>query len=583
MLLKSDRDRAAEILRLLLSDAELRELLTEFDVERAGHKTIERIVAESENNRRKLSADELPTFFVDIAGLELLGCPKVRYLLALNASQRELDDLHDFEGFSQSIYPTRESYAKAVAYQRNWRPGQRWARHFTKTLGFPEIFCGSTIKNSLPAMEDVEPHVPLPALEDFQENLRSQVVDLLEAGPGRNRAILTLPTGAGKTRTTVEALLDWWTCTDRSLFILWIAQSEELCEQAVQAFREVWIDRGGRDETNERESLRLYRYWGTRSAMFVEGGPGVIVSTIDKLRYVASTAGKTSGVIETLAEDLGAIVIDEAHRAEAYSYRWVLEKLGIEFAPRATSPIPVLGLTATPLRSQHSETLKLAKRFYNKLLRPDNLPSGADKMLVALRNRGVLSRPIHRVLPAIGRIKLSTSEDRHLREWNDFDKGLLVKLGDSRDRNTQLVNAITSLEQNSQVLFFGCSTQHAEAMSVILTRTGLTSAAITADTKEATRRYLINQFRNGELNVLCNYGVLTTGFDAPTISAVVIGRPTTSRIMYEQMIGRGMRGPRFKGKPECLVIDIEDNLIHNDGRTLVTAAQQYADYWYRCE
>jgi superfamily II DNA or RNA helicase len=83
--------------------------------------------------------------------------------------------------------------------------------------------------------------------------------------------------------------------------------------------------------------------------------------------------------------------------------------------------------------------------------------------------------------------------------------------------------------------------------------------------------------------VLCNYGVLTTGFDAPRVRAVVIGRPTASRVLYEQMIGRGMRGPRFGGTDECLVIDLDDNLVHLNGRQLSTASQQYSEYWVRIE
>jgi superfamily II DNA or RNA helicase len=77
--------------------------------------------------------------------------------------------------------------------------------------------------------------------------------------------------------------------------------------------------------------------------------------------------------------------------------------------------------------------------------------------------------------------------------------------------------------------------------------------------------------------VLCNYGVLTTGFDAPRISALVIGRPTASPLLYEQMIGRGMRGPRFGGTEECLVVDIEDNI----GFSGQLAFLRYADYWTR--
>jgi superfamily II DNA or RNA helicase len=69
--------------------------------------------------------------------------------------------------------------------------------------------------------------------------------------------------------------------------------------------------------------------------------------------------------------------------------------------------------------------------------------------------------------------------------------------------------------------------------------------------------------------------VLTTGFDAPLVRAVVIGRPTASPILYEQMIGRGMRGPSFGGTEECLVIDVEDN-IKFGGQM---AYQRYAEYW----
>jgi superfamily II DNA or RNA helicase len=63
----------------------------------------------------------------------------------------------------------------------------------------------------------------------------------------------------------------------------------------------------------------------------------------------------------------------------------------------------------------------------------------------------------------------------------------------------------------------------------------------------------------------------------------VIGRPTASRLLYDQMIGRGMRGPRFGGTSECLVIDVDDNLVHMDGKQLTTASQQYVEYWARAE
>jgi superfamily II DNA or RNA helicase len=98
---------------------------------------------------------------------------------------------------------------------------------------------------------------------------------------------------------------------------------------------------------------------------------------------------------------------------------------------------------------------------------------------------------------------------------------------------------------------------------------------ISGETRSATRRYLIEEFRGGKISVLCNYGVLTTGFDAPRVRALVIARPTASAVLYEQMIGRGMRGPTFGGTEECLVVDVADN-IHFGGQL---AFARYEEHW----
>ena len=87
----------------------------------------------------------------------------------------------------------------------------------------------------------------------------------------------------------------------------------------------------------------------------------------------------------------------------------------------------------------------------------------------------------------------------------------------------------------------------------------------------------IEQFRAGEFNVLLNYGVLSTGFDAPRIRMVLVTRPTASVVLYSQMIGRGLRGPAMGGGQECRLIDVRDNFA-NFGR--VDEVYSYFDeYW----
>src|SRR5262249_2201034 len=154
-------------------------------------------------------------------------------------------------------------------------------------------------------------------------------------------------------------------------------------------------------------------------------------------------------------------------------------------------------------------------------------PEDPASALAELRTRGILSSPIHRVLPQVGRtVRLSAQQEAYFEDWKDLHPDVLAQLGQERDRNRQILEAIVGMNGKWPVLFFGCSVQHAEAMAVLLRRRGREAAVVTADTRDATRRHLVQAFRRGEIHVLCNYGVLTTGFDAPQVRAVVVGRPT---------------------------------------------------------
>ena len=80
------------------------------------------------------------------------------------------------------------------------------------------------------------------------------------------------------------------------------------------------------------------------------------------------------------------------------------------------------------------------------------------------------------------------------------------------------------------------------------------------DTDKGARRHYVEQFRNGELRVLTNYNVLAAGFDAPKVRALYVARPTYAPNAYQQMIGRGLRGPRNGGTERCLLVNVADNV-----------------------
>ena len=80
-----------------------------------------------------------------------------------------------------------------------------------------------------------------------------------------------------------------------------------------------------------------------------------------------------------------------------------------------------------------------------------------------------------------------------------------------------------------------------------------------------------------ELSILLNFGVLSTGFDAPGVDTVMITRPTSSVVLYSQMAGRGLRGPSAGGQAECTLVDVLDNLTRFGAVEIVYDA--FKGYW----
>lgn len=556
---RKDQAKMIRFLQRTLTPREVRDALSRFSTDSRG-RSIEWIVAAAERTTApsrtlRLPDDSVYELLVELAGPDLLADRELRRLIAANSHPRILAKLHEYPSTTRGGGSDR-SKANAVA-QRKWHPGKSWAVHFVRTIKMPLAFAGSRGSVSQPDTLEVEPCVTLPPLAHFQTELFEKLLDVLDGPEDANRAILTLPTGAGKTRTAVEALLTWRQTRDDRPLILWIAHSDELCEQAVQAFREVWFDLGHGDRSF-RETLTIGRLWDGKNAD--PSGCGVVVSSIQKLGAGAAGRGiLTREQLEILQESVGAVVVDEAHRALAPSYRDVLNALGYNFRKkRARSAL--IGLTATPRRTSQDETDRLHRRFHNNILNAPDL--GADPVQT-LRGQGVLARIEEQSLDYdAGPIELSATRAyaEHYENFDDVHPDVLTRLGEEHRRNRRLIERLLELDPTWPVLVFACSVQHAQALSSLLRRRGRSSACVLGTTRPATRRAIIEQFRNNELSVLCNYGVLTTGFDAPSVRCVVVARPTTSNVLYEQMVGRGMRGPAFGGTDKCLIIDVEDNI-----------------------
>ena len=199
----------------------------------------------------------------------------------------------------------------------------------------------------------------------------------------------------------------------------------------------------------------------------------------------------------------------------------------------------------------------------------DNL-SDADKMQHVQENltkRSILCPIEHdEINMPKSNIILTRSEQIFLDTFKDLGTATIKRLGNLLDRNIKLIEKIYEITRNTphtrkSILLFACSVDHAKNISVILNAClNIKSHYVVGEMDRQDRLNAIKQFRSGELEVLCNYGVLTTGYDSPNIDCVIIARPTMSQLLYTQMIGRGLRGKKSGGTENCLVIDIRDDI-----------------------
>ena len=439
------------------------------------------------------------------------------------------------------------------------QPPERWAgsreaRAFVRDLGFPDEFAGAPSARRDPELVVLGPP-DLPLLHDYQERIVAEIDTLLEPQETNPRGLVSLPTGAGKTRVAVQALVSALAAKRVRSPVLWIAQSDELCEQAVQTWSEVWRALGSMDE------LRIGRLWGASNEVpEAHSSNQVVVATIDKLRHRVDKPEYA-----WLAE-ASCVVIDEAHGAITPEYTAVLKWLGISAAGGTLKTrVPLIGLTATPFRgTSKEETERLVRRFGSRRL---------DRVFGAEDDYAALYRKLQemRVLSKVDGEELETGitididQDLSADEKSSFNQRfdlptrVFDRIAKDVDRNRLLLDSIRSRPEDWPILLFAVSTEHAHTMAALLTMEGVSAAAIDHRTEPAVRRRYIDRFRRRELRVLANFNVLTQGFDAPAVRAIYVARPTFSPNNYQQMIGRGLRGELNGGKDRCLIVNVRDN------------------------
>ena len=324
---------------------------------------------------------------------------------------------------------------------------------------------------------------------------------------GISRQLIALPTGSGKTIVFASLI------KERKGRALILAHRDELIRQAVDKL--------------EMVAPELREDVGVVKAERDECGKRVVVASVQTVAQPKRLGAL--GSFET-------VIVDEAHHAAAASYRRILDEVAYFNLPPLSDPL-LLGFTATPERTDRKSLYDVFQRIVYRKTLLEMIGAG---YLCDLRSKQVSLRRLH----------LADIQKR----GQDFDDGALGFALEEAEAPEHIAAAVAEHAPGRKALVFLPTVATAEATRTELGALGIRAATVQGRDKLEDRRRMLSEFSEGKWRALTNCAVLLEGYDEPSIDCVVVARPTYSRVMYQQMIGRGTR--TYFGKRDCLVLDL---------------------------
>jgi superfamily II DNA or RNA helicase len=328
---------------------------------------------------------------------------------------------------------------------------------------------------------------------------------------GVRRQVVSLPTGAGKTVIFASLIVERQTRT------LILVHRDELIRQTLDKLAMV----------AQGTALDI----GVIKAARDEHAGDVVVASVQTLQRETR--------LQRLAQTFGLVVIDEAHHAlPENSYGRILAHVG---ADQDDGPLTV-GFTATPFRPNN-----------DPIVATPGKPGCFDEVvytvpLLSLIGLGYLS-PIQAKGIFIDGLNLDDVRIRH----GDYVEADLAEALMAADAPEHLVRGYGELAAGRRALIFCPTVGMAYAVEHAFRSAGLAAATVVGETPTDERQAIYRQVRAGSIAALASCAVLTEGFDEPSIDCIMLARPTKSKVLFYQCIGRGLR--LWPTKEDCLLID----------------------------
>jgi len=321
---------------------------------------------------------------------------------------------------------------------------------------------------------------------------------------GVKRQLVVLPTGAGK--TVIFSHLPQ--TKNNSLPMLVLAHRAELLTQAKTKIG--WSNPDLSIEIEQGEN--------------VAGYSDVVIASVPTLGRAESQR-----ILKYPKDYFKSIVIDEAHHAAAPTYRRILDYFDADF---------VLGVTATP---QRSDKTRLTDIF--------------DEIVYYKTIQDLIEEKW--LCPLVGyRIKTDTDISEVATNDGDYIASQLEDVIDNPIRNATIVTAYHTLVPQAKAIVFCAGIKHANNVALSFSKAQVATEVILGETDAQERENILARFASGQTKVLVNVGVLTEGFDEPSVQSIILARPTRSTLLYTQIVGRGTR--LHESKQHCTILDIVD-------------------------
>jgi len=359
-----------------------------------------------------------------------------------------------------------------------------------------------TFLGTSPAMYYMEDNMPVQNGKVFE--LRGHQEEALDSlkNMRENYEKIALVQGATGSGKSAIGILDAKAVGKRTLFL---AHTKELVAQGYDNFKKLWLN--------------------VSVGKFVE-------DSHDTDTYVV--CGSIQSITRNLEmfkpNDFGYILIDECHHASADSYKKILQYFQPDF---------ILGLTATPERADGEDLLEIFKNVAHRLDIKEAVETG--------------------VLCEVRCIRVKTNIDlQDVRingfKYNSLDLETKVFVP---ERNKLIVDTYLENVINKPTVIFCTSVAHADKIAELLNENGVKAASVSGKTKSIERKNILAAYENKEIAVLCACDLLNEGWDSPHTEVLFMARPTMSKTIYLQQLGRGMR--KYQGKECLMVFDFVDN------------------------